>query len=39
MRPWCALALFSFAVWYTLFFPRLRRPVPVVKESFAWIQN
>lgn len=39
MRTICLLALFSFAVWYALFFPSVRRPAPVTKESFAWMQN
>ena len=33
MRAWCALALFSFAVWYALFFPGVRRPTTVVHPS------
>ena len=29
MRTYCALALFSFAVWYTLWFPPVRRPAEI----------
>ncbi len=33
MRTWCALALFSFAIWYALWFPSVRRTTEVTYPS------
>ncbi len=41
MRTWCALALFSFVVYWSLFFPPVcrTRPLIVTREDFACVAN